>query len=215
MSFPMLGRIDCRPATSEALCPFDLIFCLAGLPERKRFGWELFQRGAAPILLLSVGRSEARFVKARAGLHDDGNIVSLLPIHPEKGNHILLWADQGGVHPEVIRLPELNTFGEIWALGKVIHSRGIRRVLVVSSAAHLRRIRYAVRKLLGVRPVQITYLAVPKGTTTLDTHRWWRSRRDTRMVIAESIKLAGYHLKYGVLRWHHRYAGSRRPRVGV
>jgi len=208
LSKPVPERIEGPPATSEGLCPFDLIFCLAGLPERKRFGWELFQRGVASTLLLSVGRSEARFLKARAGLPDDGNIVSLLPIRPEKGNHIFLWADRGGLHPEVIRLPELNTFGEIWALGEVIRSRRIRRVLVISSGAHLRRIRYAVRKLFGATPVQITYLGVPKGTTTLDTPRWWRRPHDARMVIAESMKLAGYHLKYGILRWHHRYAGS-------
>ncbi len=173
MSKPRLERIAGPLAASEARCLAELVFCLAGLPERKRYGWELFQRGGAPTLLLSVGRNEARFLKARAGLPDDGNIVSLLPIRPEKGNHIFLWADQGGLHPEVIRLPELNTFGEIWALAEVIHSRRLRRALVVSSGAHLRRIRYAVRK-----------------------------------VIVEWIKLAGYHLKYGILRWYHRYAAS-------
>ncbi len=204
----MLERIAGPPAASEARCLAELVFCLAGLPERKRYGWELFQRGGAPTLLLSVGRNEARFLKARAGLPDDGNIVSLLPIRPERGNHIFLWADQGGLHPEVIRLPELNTFGEIWALAEVIHSRRIRRVLVVSSGAHLRRIRYAVRKLLGVSPVQITYLGVPEGMRTLDSPRWWPRAQDARMVIAEWMKLAGYHVKYGILRWHHRYAAS-------
>jgi hypothetical protein len=183
----------------------DLIFVLAGRPERKRSGWELWQCGVAPTLLLSVDRNEARFVKARAGLPDDGNILSLLPIRPERGNHVFLWAEAGQVRPEVVRLPERNTFGEVWALAQLIQLHRMHHVMVVSTDVHLRRIRYVVRHLLGSTPVRITYLGVPDAVSTCHRHRWWSRPHDRQLVLGEWIKWVGYHVKYGVLRWHRRY----------
>ncbi len=203
------GMYD-RLAVTQPVCPADLVFVLAGLPERKRYGWELFQRGCAPVLLLSVGRSEARFLKARAAVPEDGDIISLLPIRPEKGNHIFLWVAQEGIHPEVVPLPELNTFGEIWALCKVIQQRAIRHLLLLSTDVHLRRVRYAVGKLLGSSPVQITYIGVPEQESICRRHQWWRRRQDAWLVLTEWLKLVGYHVKYGLFRRHCRDAGYRR-----
>lgn len=205
----VLGGIYDRLAVCQPVCPADLLFVLAGLPDRKRYGWELFQRGLVPVLLLSVARSEARFLKDRAGVPEDGGIVSLLPIRSEKGNHIFLWVEQGGVRPEVIRLPELNTFGEIAAFAAALRQREIQHVLVLSTAVHLRRIRYAVGKLLGSTPVRITYIGVPEDLGTCRRHCWWSRRPDARLVIGECVKLAVYRVKYGLLRWHCRHVGYR------
>jgi len=198
------GRYS-RRVVGQPACPADLLFVLAGLPERKRYGWELFQRGLASTLLLSVARSEARFIRARAGLPEDGNIIGLLPIRPESGNHIFLWADAERVHAEVVRLPELNTFGEVWALSELIQRCGFRHVLILSTDVHLRRIRYAVRILLDATPVRITYLGVPAAQHRPHQPRWWSRRRDAWLVITEWGKLAGYHVKYGVFHRHWRY----------
>jgi hypothetical protein len=189
--------------------PADLIFVLAGLPERKRYRWELFQRGMAPQLLLSVGRKEAPFLKAQTGLPEDGNIVELLPLKPGDGNHLFLWATQQGVYPKIVRLPELNTFGEIVALRGVIRQHRIRRVLVVSTDVHFRRIQYAVNALLGVSQPRIAYLAVPQAMSTCHRDRWWSRGWDTQLVLEEWLKLAGYRLKYEAFRWHQRYAESQ------
>jgi hypothetical protein len=188
--------------------PAELIFVLAGMPERKRYGWQLFQRGLAPALLLSVGRHEARFLKERAGLPEDGDIVRLLPIRPDEGNHFLLWVRPGLVCPEVVRLAELNTFGELAWLSAVIRQCGFQHVLILSSDIHLRRIRYAVRTLLGATRVRITYVGVPHTESTIRRQRWWSRRRDIRIVLAEWFKLAGYRLKYGMLRRYFCSAGE-------
>jgi hypothetical protein len=210
-----LGGMYDKLAICQAASPADLIFVLAGLPERKRYGWELFQQGLAPVLLLSVARSEARFLSARAGIPDDGNIISLLPICPDQGNHIFLWFDRGGVRPEVIRLPELNTFGEIWALSTLSQRHRLRHVLILSTAIHLRRIRYAVHKSFGSTAAQISYLGVPEDASICRGHRWWSRRSDARLVIGEWIKLAGYHVKYDMLQRHHRYVSPRRGATGL
>jgi hypothetical protein len=204
-----------RLAIGQPICPADLIFVLAGLPERKRYGWELFQQGLAPVLLLSVGRSEARFLKARAGVPEDGGVVRLLPIRPEQGNHIFLWVEQGRVRPEVVRLPERNTFGEVSAFCAALHRRAIHHALVLSTDVHLRRIRYAVGTLLGPSPVRITYLGVPEGVSTCRRHRWWGRRQDARLVMAEWVKLAGYRVKYGVCGWHRRHGDARQSPPGI
>lgn len=210
----VLDKVYAWLAVGQQACPADLIFVLAGLPERKRYGWQLFQCGLAPVLLLSVGRSEARFLRVRAGLPKDGDIVRLLPIRPDKGNHIFLWFEQGHVCPEVVRLPELNTFGEIAALGTVIRERSLHHVLILSSDVHLRRIRYVARKLLGSTPVQITYHGVPEAVSMYRRLRWWSRKQDNWLVMSEWSKLAGYYVKYGIFRLHHRYADRvHRPAV--
>jgi hypothetical protein len=202
-------------AVGQPIRPAELVFVLAGLPERKRYGWELFQRGCAPVMLFSVGRSEARFLKVRAGVPLDGDIVSLLPIPPERGNHIFLWVDQAGAFPEIVRLPELNTCGELWALCNVIQQRPVRHIVFLSTDVHLRRIRYAIGKLLGSTPLQITYVGVPEDGSTCRRHRWWSRRQDARLVIGEWIKLAGYHVKYGIFMWHRRYAYLQLQSAGI
>src|SRR2546430_16183260 len=93
----ILNRMYARLAMSETPYPADLIFVLAGLPERKRYGWSLFERGFAPKMLVSVGRNEARFLKTRAGLPEDGGIIGLLPLRPQDGNHIFLSAERHNV----------------------------------------------------------------------------------------------------------------------
>lgn len=206
----MIRRMYDLLAVGQPACPAELIFVLAGRPERKRYGWELFRRGLAPVLLLSVGRSEARFLKVRAGLPEDGDIVHLLPIRPDKGNHIFLWVEPGRVHPEVVRLAELNTFGELALLSAIIRQRGLQHVLILSSDVHLRRIRYAVRCLLGTASVRITYVGVPLTESTIRRHHWWRRGQEARLVLSEWLKLAGYHMKYGVLQRHGYYARWQR-----
>jgi hypothetical protein len=109
------------------------------------------------------------------------------------------------VRCEVVRLPELNTFGEIWGLCAILRQRAVRHVLIVSSHAHLRRIRYAVRKLTCLTPVHITYVGVPVQLNPLHGYPWRGHEQGAWLVITEWLKLAGYHIKYGVFRRHLRY----------
>jgi uncharacterized SAM-binding protein YcdF (DUF218 family) len=202
----LLERVYDRLALGQPATQAELIFVLAGLPERKRYAWELYRRGLAPTLLLSVGRSEARFLKRRAGLPEDGDIVKLLPIRPERGNHLFLWFEPDGVRAEVVRLPELNTFGELVALATVLRRRALRHVVVVSSDFHLRRVRYAVGLLLDATRVQITYVGVPPALSVVRRQRWWSRGWDAWLVLGEWLKLAVYRVNYGMLQRHHRYS---------
>lgn len=203
----LLEGVYDRLAIGQPATQAELIFVLAGLPERKRYAWELYRRGLAPTLLLSVGRSEARFLKRRAGLPEDGDIVKLLPIRPEQGNHLFLWFEPGGVHAEAVRLPELNTFGELVALATVLRRRALRHVVVVSSDFHLRRVRYAAGLLLDATRVQIAFVGVPQALSAVRRQRWWSRGWDAWLVLGEWLKLAGYHVNYGMLRRHRRYSG--------
>jgi hypothetical protein len=205
----LLGREETPFRLGQPLGLVDVIFVLAGRPERKRYGWELFRRGVAPMLLLSVERSEARFLKARVGLPTDGGIGRYLPISPEQGNHLFLWCEQNRMRPEVVRLPELNTFGEIAALCTLIHRYGFRRVLIISTGIHLRRIRYAVRQLLGPTQARITYTGLPRKIFGPRYNHWPAPGQALWAALSEWIKLVGYQLKYGVLRWHRRYPNVR------
>src|SRR6267142_306862 len=73
----LLARLFDFLSAADPPVPSDAIFVLAGRPERKRYGLDLFKRGLAPVLILSVGRFEWRRFP-ELGLPDDGGLTRLV-----------------------------------------------------------------------------------------------------------------------------------------
>jgi hypothetical protein len=138
----------------------DLIFVLAGRVSRKEYALELLRQGLAPRILFSVGRFEIRRFSKMA-LPVPLDLLKLAQELPPPQRHYFVFFSGQIVQVEHVPPRRFGTLTEIeklsgW-LGKIpdVHS-----VLVVSTDAHLRRIRMCCRALLDPK-VEFTFLAAP------------------------------------------------------
>jgi DUF218 domain len=179
----------------DAPASCDLIFVLAGRPERKPYGWELFQSGLAPRLILSVGRYEARET-ARSPL-EIPELLSLREKTPPSQRHF--WVDFHGGNRTVslAGLKETNTYWEIYALGDYLRPNFPARIAIVSTSIHLRRVRLCCRKIAALAESQVLFLPVPEDKSRFQREGWWKSRDQCFYLLSEYVKLAGYFLRYG------------------
>lgn len=146
--------------TGEALREFDLIFILAGRPARKIYGLELFRGGVAERLLFSVARFEVRGFR-EFDLPVEFDLLPVASPVPAKLRHFFVLFRGGAPEVERIGVGSFGTLREIVALGDYLgRDPGIRSVLVVTSAGHLRRVRMCCRAILP-RDLEVKAGAVP------------------------------------------------------
>lgn len=146
--------------------PADLIFVLAGRVIRKEYGFELLRQGLAKQILLSVGRFEIRRF-SQMPLPVPLDLLKLAQTVPPPERHYFVHFHNGGVEVQHIRPGRFGTLTEIRALaGWLAQHPEIRSVLLVSSDAHLRRIRLCCRALLP-RNWELAFVGTP--TKTEDT----------------------------------------------
>ena len=132
---------------SVAPRPADVLFVFAGREERKRFGLELFEKGYAPRIILSVGRFEWRRFAA-LGLPDDGGLVDLVQTIEPTERHFFVELREGRTSCRHVRTGRYGTWSEARALAAYVTSQDAHSVLVVSSPIHLRRAVLALRHFL-------------------------------------------------------------------
>lgn len=173
--------------------PVDLVFVMAGRMERKRYGLNLFRSGLAPTLVLSVGRFE---VSKLQHLQLDGyeELVKLRDQTPPDDRHFFITITSSGIRFERTKLPKWNTYGEVVAFRDFVKHRNARRVMVVSTDIHLRRVALTFRSVFHRAEIQFLYCAVPSSLSSVQKIHWWIRSPDRRYVISELIKLAGYRV---------------------
>lgn len=191
---------------SPANC--DLIFVLAGRPERKPYGWQLFRSGLAPRLILSVSRYEVRQTAQQPV-----EIPELLPLRdstPASMRHF--WIDFHGDNRTVslAGLRETNTYWELYALGQYLESGFPRRIAIVSTSIHLRRVRWCSRRIRTFANSTLHFVPVPEDTSCFQRKGWWKHSAQWAYLLSEYAKLAGYMLKYGWRRSSGSITGPRR-----
>jgi hypothetical protein len=169
----------------------DAIFVLAGLPSRKSFALELFKNGMAPSILFSVGRYEIR----RFSNMPLPTLLDLLQmaqsVAPPLRHYFVYFADEK-VEVQLIRAKGLGTLREMEALGKWLkdHS-GIKSMMIVSSASHLRRLRMCCRALLP-RNVEFHLVAAAEEISSAEVRQWFLDQQTRSIVLMEVIKILGY-----------------------
>jgi uncharacterized SAM-binding protein YcdF (DUF218 family) len=100
---------------------------------------------------------------------------------------------QLGIPNEAIIIPDrihTNTAVEAVTLREMAADERWNRVIVVSSAYHLRRAAFAFRRELRGTDVQI--LMRRTRYEDFEPDQWWRQRRDIRAVVEELPRLAAY-----------------------
>lgn len=169
----------------------DLIFVMAGRIERKQYGIELYRAGIAPRLILSIGRFEVGKL-SRLDLEGLDQLISLRDKTPPRERHFFLKVGPSGCSVEKVRLWQWNTYGEALALRELADEELPRRVIVVSTDVHLRRVRLACMKAFRDADCELLYCAVPSHLSPVTKHSWWRHRNERRFVLKEWAKLLGY-----------------------
>jgi hypothetical protein len=159
----------------------DAIFVFAGRESRKRFGVELFRRGVAPRLVLSVGRFEWRRFPD-LGLSGDGGLTELVSRTPPEERHFFVDIGPEGAHCERVPVGPLGTWSESRALARFVVRESVRQLIVVSHRQHLYRCLLCLRLSL---PPSCTFEAAPSppDPREADSSRIW-----------EPLKLLAYGL---------------------
>jgi hypothetical protein len=141
----------------------DMIFVLAGRIERKQYGLELFRAKVAPRLLLSVGRFEvSRMNQLELGRFELTTLISLRDKAPAEDRNFFVCLDSIGSSIERANLPRSSTWGEAVALRRWLTGTALRKVLVVSTDVHLRRVALTFREVFLDDPVSFIYCPVPR-----------------------------------------------------
>jgi uncharacterized SAM-binding protein YcdF (DUF218 family) len=167
----------------------DAILVLSGSSnyvERARWAARLYVEGRAPLILLT----------------DDGqrggwsNTEQRNPFFVERAAREL---NLGGVPAERIEvLPGIvsSTYEEAASLRSLAASRGLRSVLVVTSAYHSRRALWTMRRVLEGSDIRVGIDSPPAGDESPPPATWWIRPRGWQMVAGEYPKIIYYRLRY-------------------
>jgi hypothetical protein len=147
----------------------DLIFVLAGLEDRKRYGLELFQQRIAPRILLSVSRFEIRRF-ANLELPVPLDLLERASKVPPPQRHFFVLFEGQVVQVNYIKPRRFGTLTEVESLMRWLKERPeIHSMAIVSSNSHLRRIRMCCKSLLS-DSFEVRLIAVPqKSIRKLDS----------------------------------------------
>jgi DUF218 domain len=180
--------------------PVDLVFVMAGRMERKRYGLDLFRSRVASTLVLSVGRFEVSKLKDLQ-LQGYEELVYLRDQTPPEERHFFITITSSGVRFDRTKLATWNTYGETVAFRDFVKNQNARRVIVVSTDIHLRRVALTFSAVFRNAAMQFLYCAVPSALSSVQKDHWWTRSADRRYVITEWIKLAGYRVILSFPAW--------------
>jgi uncharacterized SAM-binding protein YcdF (DUF218 family) len=153
---------------------------LGGAADRVWHGVRLFQAGKAPWLVLSGGTLPWRV--------QDG---------PE-AEAMLAFATDLGVPPEhvLIEAQSATTRGNAVETARLLAEHGIRRVLLVTSALHMRRAEATFRAVgLDVVPAATDHEVVERAPTVLDYLPDAQALADSSRAVKEGLGLFVYRLR--------------------
>jgi uncharacterized SAM-binding protein YcdF (DUF218 family) len=180
-AFINLGR---WMSPEDPLQKADAIFVLAGtVADRPLEAADLYKAGYAPKILVTRDKPEyGAQIAAERG--------APLPDNSELNRRMLLAL---GVPDSALIVPDRihdNTAQEAATLREVARRNGWRRVIVVSSKYHLRRVSLALHRELRGTNVQIIRHGTAYDVAAPD--RWWTRRYDIRWLLSELPKLLAY-----------------------
>jgi uncharacterized SAM-binding protein YcdF (DUF218 family) len=172
-------------AHEDALAPADAIFVFSGTRfERPLEALALYEAGYAPRIVLTHAELEpqALSVVERRGLK--------VPSDSDQLRDILVGL---GVPPDAIITPARNhdhTGEEAATLRELALQRHWKRVIVVSSKYHLRRVALACGRAL--RGTDVRVMARGSRYEASTPERWWTRRADVRWLVSETPKYLAY-----------------------
>jgi uncharacterized SAM-binding protein YcdF (DUF218 family) len=167
----------------------DAIVMLAGsVPDRALEAARLYQRGVAPMVVLTRVRLRPAAIALRAR-------EVRLPEEHDLARAALTALGVPADASTVLARRAHSTETEARAIARWACRRGLTRLVVITSPTHTRRARLILARALGPG---IELAVRPAPAARFPASRWWRSRRAMKDVLAEYEKLLAYWL---VERW--------------
>lgn len=188
---------------NDSVQPVDLIFVIAGRMERKQYGLELYRAGLAPRLILSVGRFEVSKM-SQLDLECIDELKALRDQTPPGERNFFVTLDVSGVRLDKAKLFRCSTYGEALAFRRQLEREDARRVMVVSTDVHLRRVDFTFSRVFRGTPVQFLYCPVPTRAGGMAKDNWWKRPTDRWFVINEMAKLVFYWTALSAPEWGAR-----------
>jgi len=168
---------------TDPLARSDAIFVLDGLtPLRELEAAALFREGWAPRIVLA---------RARNLIPEEARRLAGDPTPQERATRVLM--RHSVPDSAIVRLdrPVENTLGELTADFEYARARGFRRVIIVSSPYHLRR----VRIIWNARfEREVRALVRPTRYEPADPTRWWRAGQSLEEALHETAGIVHFFI---------------------
>jgi uncharacterized SAM-binding protein YcdF (DUF218 family) len=186
VAFLQLGRFM---AAEDPLEKADAIFVFSGTRvERPLEAFDLYREGYAPRVVVTRAVAEqAMFLAERRGIR----VASDFDLNREVLRQLGL-PDSALMSPDRIHD---NTAQEAQTLRALATQNHWRKVILVSSKYHLRRLGLACSREMKGTGVQLIRRGSRYDQSTPE--RWWRRRSDIRWLLSEVPKLVAYELGLG------------------
>jgi uncharacterized SAM-binding protein YcdF (DUF218 family) len=154
--------------------------------ERTRAAAQLFAAGSAPKVILTNDNEHSGWSSA-----EQRN-----PFFNELAVAELVRAGVPAENIELIPQTVSSTYDEARAVRDYAVARGLRSLLIVTSAYHSRRALWAWRRAFSGSGVELGIKIAPVGAETPAPFVWWLQARGWRTVAAEYPKLIYYWFRY-------------------
>lgn len=166
----------------------DMIVVLSGSAaygERTEWAAKLYAEGRAPRIVLTNDNQAGGWSSSQ----------QRNPYFYERARNNLLRFGVPNENIEVLPEPVSSTYEEAVLIGNYAKTKGLRSLLIVTSAYHSRRALWTFQHLLGA-DMQIGLDPVADGPSSPPPSTWWLHLRGWRMVPVEYAKIVYYRLRY-------------------
>ena len=182
---PVLRLVGQALVVEDRLAPADAVVIVAGgIPTREATGAELYRKGLAPLVVLSNDFTPDRVRELIA--------LGARRLDYQGESHLVL--ERYGVPPGAIVLlgtQVKTTEAELKVVAQTAQARGWRRIILVTSPHHSRRVKLVwTREAAG----RIEGLVALAKENDFSADGWWRRRRQAEAVLHEYLGLAAIYL---------------------
>ena len=182
---PALRLVGRALVVEDALAPSDAIVIVAGgIPTREATAAGLYGRGLAPLVVLSNNFTPDRVRE----------LIALGARHLDFQGEARLVVEKHGVPPTAIVAlspPVKTTEAELKLVAETARARGWRRVILVTSPQHSRRVKLVWSREAAGKVEGLVALA---KDDEFPGEGWWWKRRDAEAVLHEYLGLAAFYL---------------------
>jgi DUF218 domain len=185
---------------NDSVQPVDTIVVMAGRMERKHYALELFRAGLAQRLILSVGRFEVSKMD-RWDLDCVEELKSLRDATSPAERHFFVVIDASGIRVSKGDLQMWSTYGEVLAYRRLLTLNDVRRVMVVSTDVHLRRVAMTFATIFRQSPIQFSFCPIPHEASLMSRDNWWKHSASRLFVVSELAKLCAYWIGLSIPEW--------------
>ena len=168
----------------------DAVAVLAGssvYAERARLAAEIFREGRAPRVILTDDGQRGGWSR-----EEERN-----PFFVERATAELRARGVPDERLEVVPGTVSGTYDEAVRLRGHAEAKGLRSILVVTSAYQVRRARWTFERVFSGSGVAVSFEAVPPGDETPRPLTWWLRPQGWRVVAGEYVKMVYYFARHG------------------